>query len=128
MKAEKVFIVLSHKNQAAQGSHPGRGKNGNVKWEVAEQVEFVNKIKDRHITMGSAIGDYINRKMIKGERHGMADYDVFEGYVRKKYEKQMLELDEAYNNDRIAVEEVEPVKQPFVDQFGNEREKTVFDL
>jgi hypothetical protein len=128
MKEEKVFIVLTHTNQAAKGSHPGRGKNGNVTWEVAERVEFVNHIKTRHITTGSAIGDYINRKMIKGERHGMADYDVFEGYVRKKYEKQMIELDAAYSDIRIEVKEEEPVKQPFVDQFGNEREKTVFDV
>jgi hypothetical protein len=128
MKEEKVFIILTHKNQAAKGSHPGRGKNGNVNWEVAEQVEFVNHIKTRHITTGSAIGDYINRKMIKGERHGMGDYDVFEGYVRGKYERQMTELDAAYGNNRVEVEEEEPVEQPFVDRFGNERKKTVFDV
>ena len=40
MKEEKVFIVLSHKNQVAKGSHPGRGKNEIVKWEVAEQVNL----------------------------------------------------------------------------------------
>jgi len=126
MKEEKVFIVLSHKNQVAKGSHPGRGKNEIVKWEVAEQVEFVNRIKDRHILTGSAIGDYINRKMIKGERHGMSDYNTFEGYVRTKYEKQMSELDAAYGDNRI--EEEEKPEQPFIDQFGNERQRTVFDI
>ena len=125
MKQEKVFIILTHKNQVAKGSHPGRGKGGNVRWEVAEQVEFVNRIKDRHISTSSAIGDYINRKMISGVRHGMTSYTVFEEYVRKKYAKQMTELDEAYGNDRIE-EEVPLV--PFVDKFGNEREKTVFDV
>lgn len=125
MKKEKVFIVLSHKNQLTKGSHPGRGKNGTVNWEVAEQVEFVNRIKDRHITTSSAIGDYINRKMISGQRHGMTDYDAFEGYVRKKYEKEMAELDSHYSNDRIEVEQPKPI---FIDKFGNEREKTVFDV
>jgi len=122
---EKVFIVLSHKNQLSRGSHPGRGKNGTVNWEVAEQVEFVNKLKERHITTGSVIGDYINRTMIKGERHGMTEYSVFEEYVRKKYKKQMDELDTAYGNERI---EIEQPKEIFVDNFGNEREKTVFDV
>ena len=64
--------------------------------------------------------------MIKGERHGMSDYNTFEGYVRTKYEKQMSELDAAYGDNRI--EEEEKPEQPFIDQFGNERQRTVFDI
>lgn len=123
MNREKVLIVLSHKYVPKKGSHPGRGKKSNVEWEVAEQVEFVSSLKNKHISMSSAIGDYINRKMITGAKVGMDDYSHFEEYVRKKYSKEMAELDAAYSNDRIKDESSEV----FVDQFGNVRARTVFD-
>ena len=125
MSKEKVFIVISHKNQLSKDSHPGRGKNPVLKWEVSENVEFVNHVKNRHITAGSAIGDYINRKMISGARHGMTDYAAFEEYVRKKYEKQMKELDEAYLSMQVPDNRPAPL---ITDTFGNERERTVFDV
>jgi hypothetical protein len=125
MKKEKVFIVITHKKQLRKGSHPGKGNKANLQWEIAENIEFVSNLKERHRSMGSAIGDYINRKMLTGERHGMGDYVVFEEYVRKKYEAQMKELDTLYENDRIE-EEVRPVM--ITDRFGNTREKTVFDV
>ncbi|HEY6436758.1 MAG TPA: hypothetical protein VIY47_09210 [Ignavibacteriaceae bacterium] len=122
MSKEKVFIVLSHKHQLKKGARPVKGDNSN--WEVVEQVEFVNQIRNKHISMSSAIADYINRKMITGDRYGMKDYQTFEDYARKKYEKQMAELDNAYKADQIKEESPEV----FVDQFGNVREKTVFDV
>jgi hypothetical protein len=125
MKKEKVFIVITHKNQLRKGSHPGKLNKDNLQWEVVENIEFVSNLKDRHLSMSSAIGDYINRKMLTGERHGMGNYSIFEGYIRKKYEAQMKELDAMYENDRVE-EEILPIM--IVDNFGNKREKTVFDL
>jgi NTP pyrophosphatase (non-canonical NTP hydrolase) len=117
MSKEKVFIVVSHKNSLKEGS--------TTAWEVAETVEFVNQLRNRHINMGSAIGDYLNRKMIIGARYGMDDYEKFEEYVRTKYGKQMQQLDEAYRALQVIEEDKTPV---FVDEFGNVRAKTVFDL
>lgn len=125
MKKEKVFIILSHKNMLKEGSHPGRNNKDKLEWEVSEQVEFVNQLRNRHTSTSSAIGDYINRKMVTGSRFGLTDYEAFEQYVRKKYAKQMAELDAAYNDDRVKEEETQEV---FVDNFGNVREKTVFDV
>jgi hypothetical protein len=125
MKKEKVFIVISHKNQLRKGQRPGKKNKDNLQWEVVENIEFVSNLKERHRSMSSAIGDYINRKMITGERHGMGNYVVFEEYVRKKYEAQMKELDAVYENDRVE-EEFRPVM--ITDSFGNHRERTVFDL
>lgn len=116
MSKEKVFIVLSHKHSLK--------KKSKTEWEVAETVEFVNNLRNRHITMSSAIGDYLNRNMLSGSRYGMSEYSKFEQYVRTKYAKQMDELDTAYSANRVP----EPVEAVLIeDQFGEMRAKTVFD-
>lgn len=117
MKEEKVFIVVSHKHVLKRGSK--------TEWEVAETVEFVNQLRNRHLTSSSAIGDYINRKMQTGSRVGMGDYDKFEGYISKKYPKEFAQLDKAYKEYQVPVESVGI--DTFTDEFGNTREKTVFD-
>jgi hypothetical protein len=124
MKKEKVFIVVSHKNSLKPKLRVRTGTADD--WEITETVEFVNQIRNRHTSMSSAIGDYINRKMITGARYDITDYEKFEGYVRSKYPKQMAELDAAYNTDRPVIEE-KASPEVFVDPFGNVRAKTVFD-
>lgn len=123
MSKEKVFIVVSHKNSLKKDARTG--KSIKDQWEVEEYVEFVNQVRDRHLSTGSAIGDYINRKMITGSRYGITEYDKFEEYVRTKYKKQMDELDAAYREAQVQPEESPEV---FADQFGNIRAKTVFDV
>lgn len=93
MKQEKVYIVLSHKHNLKKRARKDQ-------WEVSEVVEFVSQLKNRHISNASAIGDYINRKMIKGASRGMPDYTNFEQYIRNKYADQMFQLDTAYSTDR----------------------------
>jgi hypothetical protein len=123
MKKEKVFIVVFHKHQLKPKS--------NGEWQVAESVEFVSELRRKHYEMSSAIGDYINRRMITGARFGMDDYDTFEGYVRGKYKKEMAELDSQYAQNRVPSQQPELVEQEddnmIVDQFGNKRPRTVFD-
>ncbi len=119
MAKEKVYIVLSHKNSLKKGSR--------TEWEVTEKVEFVNQLKDKHITMSSAIADYLNEKMQSGKRYGFVEYEQFETYIRGKYSKQMQELDAAYKPARPIVEN-DNSEAVFVDEFGNIRTKTVFDV
>jgi hypothetical protein len=116
MKKEKVYIVVSHRHVLKT---PGT-KNREPVWEVAESVEFVNQLRNKHLTTSSAIGDYINRKMEKGERHGMGDY------VRSKYAKEMAELDKAYRA-QVIFDVTPPEQEVFADEFGNLRARTVFD-
>jgi hypothetical protein len=125
MSKEKVFIVVTHLNSPAKGSHPGRNNKDEIKWEVTENVEFVNQVRNKHISTASAIGDYINRKMVIGARHGVTEYEKFEEYIRTKYKKQMDELDTAYRDQQVAPPESPEV---FIDSFGNVRQKTVFDV
>lgn len=122
MKKEKVYIVVSHKHILKT---PGT-KNKEPVWDLSETVEFVNQLRNKHLTTSSAIGDYINRKMEKGERHGMGDYDKFEEYVRSKYEKEMAELDKAYRA-QVIFDVTPPEQEVFADEFGNLRARTVFD-
>ena len=125
MKKEKVYIVISHKHVLKT---PGTADKEPV-WDVSESIEFVSKLRDKHLTMSSAIGDYINRKMEKGARHGMGDYDKFDEYVRTKYADKMAELDKAFQNDQV-IFDVTPLgiyDEEIEDQFGNLRLRTVFD-
>jgi hypothetical protein len=117
MKKENVFIVLSHKHSLKKGSFN--------EWEVAETVEFVNKLKNRHYQTSSAIGDYINRRMVTGDKVGMGIYEGFESYIQNKYSRQMEQLDAAYKDAVIkpTVEEYDLI----VDENGNGRTLTVFD-
>jgi len=115
MAKEKVYIVLSHKHSLKRGSK--------TEWEVAETVEFVNQLRNKHISMSSAVGDFLNKKMMTGAKVGMGDWEYFEAYVRKKYAKQMAQLDAAYPEE--VVEDTGPAL--ITDQFGNLRPRTVFD-
>jgi hypothetical protein len=119
MRKERVYIVLSHKNSLKKGSR--------TDWEVAETVEFVNQLRDRHMTMASAIGDYLNCKMLAGSRFGMDDYDKFDTYIRSKYSKQMEQLDAAYKSEVKEVVVEQSDQDLVVDEFGNVRTRTVFD-
>jgi hypothetical protein len=88
MSKENVYIVVTHINALKKGSK--------AEWEVTETVEFVNHLRKKHISMSTAIGDYLNRKMFKGASIGLDDYDKFEGYIRQKYGPQMKLLDKEY--------------------------------
>jgi len=122
MKKEQVYIVVSHKHVLKT---PGT-KHREPQWSVAETVEFVNKLRNKHHTTSSAIGDYINQKMLTGARHGMTDYDQFENYIRTKYTKEMKALDNAYRADQVVID-VPNQQEVFSDEFGNIRTRTVFD-
>ena len=123
MAKEKVFIVVSHKHSLKNKRSKTENPND---WQVTETVEFVNQLRPRHISMSSAIGDYINREMISGARFGITEYGPFEDYVRKTYAKELAQLDALYRKDQV-VEEPVPNQEVFADEFGNIRAKTVFD-
>lgn len=115
MKKEKVFIVLSHKHSLKPRSK--------TEWEVTETVEFVNQVKRKHIQTASAIGDYMEEKMVIGSRVGMGEFSAFMRYVEKKYPKQIAELSSAYPKEAAQ----ETAELLITDEFGNVRAPTVFD-
>lgn len=119
MKKIKVFIVLSHKHSLK--------KNSKTEWDVVESVEIVDQLRSRHITMSSAVGDYINRKMESGSRVGMDNYDKFETYIRNRYPKEMAQVDKVYLKDQVA-SNLPPEPELFTDSHGNVRTRTVFDI
>ena len=121
MAKEKVYIAVFHKHSLKKNE---RGITTN-EWEVTETVEFVNQLRNKHISMASIIGDYLNRKMISGSRYGVTEYENFENYIRKKYPEQMKELDASYGSLR---EKAEVSNELVHDGFGGIRPKTVFDV
>jgi hypothetical protein len=117
MSKEKVFIVLSHKHSL--------GNRITGDWQVNETIEFVSQLRNRHYTMSTVIVDYLNRKLITGKRAGFDTYEKFDEYARKKYPKQMTELDNAYGSMVVPVEESNEAL--VTDEFGTVRPATVFD-
>jgi hypothetical protein len=85
MKKDKVFIVVTQIKSLKTKSKDS--------WQVTERAEFVDQIRNKHTSFATAIGDYINQKMIIGAAKGIDDYAKFELYIREKYPKQMEQLD-----------------------------------
>lgn len=123
MKKETVYIVLMHKHVLKT---PGK-KGIKPVWDISEKVEFVNQLRNRHHTESTAIADYTNRKLITGSRMKITSYEQFDEYVRKKYQKEMRELDSAYGNLQIDAPSVPNDTEVFADEFGNVRARTIFD-
>ena len=123
MKKETVYIVLLHKLVLKT---PGK-KGIKPVWDISEKVEFVSQLRTRHHTESSAIADYTNRKLLTGSRLKMTSFDQFDEYVRKKYEKEMNELDRAYGNLQVTEPIVVNDTEVFADEFGNVRARTIFD-
>ena len=119
MAKENVYIVLFHKHVLTT---PGK-KGDKPIWSLSEKVEFVSKLRNKHLTMSSAVGDYINRKMESDSRIKFNGYNNFEKYIRSKFPKEMEQLDNAYDADRI--KDTAPIL--VTDQFGQTREQTIFD-
>ncbi len=126
MSKEKVFIVVSHKRMIKKSARVGARKPVDADWETAETIEFVNRLTNKHISMSSAIADYLGRTMISGKSRGMDSYEQFETYIHTKYPKQLAELDSVYKEQQIVVPTA-PSPDIVVDDAGNIHPRTVFD-
>ena len=86
---KRVFIVI----QQLQRLNPDvRHKE----WEIFEQVEFVSTLREKHYRESVAIADYVNSKLITGQRNGFESYDQLLAYVRRRYPDQVAKLDDKY--------------------------------
>ena len=105
MKKENVFIIVTQMKTLKTKSKDS--------WQTTEHVEFVDQIRNRHYSMATAIGDYVNKKMVLGMAKGIEDYSIFETYIRGKYPKQMEQLDKFFGpKPEVVIPEVidvEPV-------------------
>jgi hypothetical protein len=111
-----VYIIISHKHSLKAGTKD--------QWETTEQVEFVDRLRKKHHEMSTAIASFTDRRMLTGARYSITDYTSFIDYIRKKYPKQLAELESQFGP---AVDQPQTPDQ-IQDMFGNTRSKTVFDL
>jgi hypothetical protein len=100
MRKDKVFIVVTQIRSLKTKSKDS--------WQVTERVEFVDQVRNKHISTATAIGDYINQKMVIGAAKGITEYDKFETYIREKYPKQMEQLDAHFRP--------KPAEEPVADE------------
>lgn len=120
MKKKNIYLVLTHVHRLKKFSK--------TEWEVTEYLEIVDKLKSKHYATASAIGDYTAGKMIVGTKVGMTEYTKFDTYIRNKYPNEMSQVDTRYGDSRAYELVADQPADVFVDSFGNQREKTVFDV
>lgn len=77
MKHRKGYIVLIHKYTPKKQSTKGE-------WEVLEECEFVDKLRDRHLTTATAIINTTD-KVLDKNRVPHADYNSYIEHITKTY-------------------------------------------
>jgi hypothetical protein len=88
-----IYIIITHYHNRIKRE-----------WVVTETIEFVNKIKTKHLETSAIIADFTDKKLIRKVRDSEQTYEDFDKYVREKYEKHMVELDkimEAVNTIKV---------------------------
>lgn len=87
---KNAYIVLLHTHvPVTEGPHKG-------KFQVHEVIEFVDALRDKHLTKSTAILDVLKRKVIKNRaKESGATYELLEQHIIKGYRdkyKEFLEL------------------------------------
>ena len=86
------YIVVTHSERPAPGERtetPNWGQT--AKWEKVEQVEFVSRLKKRHIDVSAIVIDYPARTFIKN-RMPHLDVDTVINHVAEKYPQQFWQF------------------------------------
>lgn len=109
MSRVSAYIVITHLYHPIS-SGPEKGK---VK--VNEQIDFVDRLKNRHLDSATAIIDFPNAKMVKN-RATEATFENYMGYLEEKYPDQMkkfytflgltIHTEEAIDHDSTAGEDI----------------------
>jgi hypothetical protein len=83
-----AFVVLSHTHVLINDPGPNKGK-----FQVHELVEFVDMVRNKHLSNATAIMDVKKRKLLKNRaRDSGAGYDDIERHVIKGYKDKYREF------------------------------------
>lgn len=86
-----AYVVLSHTHVLINDPGPNKGK-----FQVHELVEFVDMVRNKHLSNATAIMDVKKRKLLKNRaRDSGATYEHIEAHVVKGYKdkyRDFLEL------------------------------------
>ncbi len=82
------YIVVTHSQRPAPGQRTETKNWGkNALWETVEEVEFVSRIKKRHMDTSAMVIDYTKKAFIKNRMDHLSFEQVI-GHIREKYPQQ----------------------------------------
>jgi len=86
---KSIYIVFTH---SLKPNFDRMGKK-TTDWESYENVEFVDRLKDDHLTGATAIVDYLHEKMVKCRDNDIT-YEAIIEHANKTYPDHMAQLDQ----------------------------------
>ena len=99
MKKGKHFIVFVHVYRPGEGAATQIKDFGvDGKWNMQEEIYFLDKVSSKFLTRATAILDYDNNKIIKTRIEGLTP-DKMLAHVQEKYPEQFLQFMKVISSD-----------------------------
>ena len=96
----KHFIIFVHVYRPGEGARTeAKGYGIDGKWNMQEEIYFLDKISTKFLTRATAILDYDNDKVIK-DRIGGLTPDKMLAHVQEKYPDQFLQFMKVVSLDK----------------------------
>ena len=99
MKKGKHFIVFVHVYRPGEGAATQIKDFGvDGKWNMQEEIYFLDKVSSKFLTRATEILDYDNNKIIKTRIEGLTP-DKMLAHVQEKYPEQFLQFMKVISSD-----------------------------
>ena len=96
----KHFIVFVHVYRPGEGAATQIKDFGvDGKWNMQEEIYFLDKVSDKFLTRATAILDYDNDKVIKDRIGGLTPGKML-AHVQEKYPDQFLQFMKVVSMDK----------------------------
>ena len=96
----KHFIIFVHVYRPGEGARTETKDFGiDGKWNMQEEVYFLDKVSDKFLTRATAILDYDNNKFIKTRSEGLTPEKML-SHVQEKYPDQFLQFMKVVSSDK----------------------------
>ncbi len=96
----KHFIIFVHVYRPGEGARTESKDFGlDGKWNMQEEIYFLDKVSDKFLTRATAILDYDNNKIIKTRIEGLTPEKML-AHVQEKYPDQFLQFMKVISEDK----------------------------
>ena len=96
----KHFIIFVHVYRPGEGARTeAKGYGIDGKWNMQEEIYFLDKISTKFLTRATAILDYDNDKVIKDRIGGLTPGKML-AHVQEKYPDQFLQFMKVVSADK----------------------------
>lgn len=95
----KHFIIFVHVYRPGEGARTESKDFGlEGKWNMQEEIYFLDKVSNKFLTKATAILDYDNNKIIKTRIEGLTPEKML-AHVQEKYPKEFLRFMKVVSED-----------------------------